>query len=122
METNEPNYTSQQISVPPEFENVFTHFYIAENNTSQAIHKTLFPSFQTILVFGFGSVIHFGSNQNTKIEVDKCIVLGPVKQPVNYTLPAGAEILVANFKDDAFYRFLGRLFYPGIYLLTLMIY
>jgi AraC-like DNA-binding protein len=34
-------------------------------------------------------------------------VVGPIKQAFNYTLTAGAEILVANFKDDAFFRFFG---------------
>jgi AraC-like DNA-binding protein len=33
-------------------------------------------------------------------------VLGPVKQPIEYTLTIGAEMLVANFKADAFNRFL----------------
>jgi len=34
-------------------------------------------------------------------------VLGPVKKAFEYTLLPGAEILVANFRADAFYRFFG---------------
>ncbi len=105
---NEQGYTDQRIPVTKEFEDIFSHFYIAENNTYQAINKTLLPSFQTIMVFSFGATISFSSNQNTKIDVNKCIILGPVKQTITYTLPVGAEMLVANFKDDAFYRFFGQ--------------
>ncbi|WP_240432859.1 helix-turn-helix transcriptional regulator [Taibaiella koreensis] len=42
--------------------------------------------------------------------MDKCIVLGPIKAAFEYILSPGAQILVANFKDDAFYRFFGKPF------------
>ncbi|MCD8166171.1 MAG: helix-turn-helix domain-containing protein [Bacteroides sp.] len=34
--------------------------------------------------------------------------MGPIKQAFDYTLNVGSEILVANFKDDAFFRFFGN--------------
>ncbi|MEO5891955.1 MAG: helix-turn-helix domain-containing protein [Ferruginibacter sp.] len=108
MEKDKEKYISQSIPVPAEFEDSFSHFYIAKNNTAQAIHKTLLPSFQTILVFSFGAEISFTSNCQSTIPIDKCVVLGPVKQPVNYTLTPGADMLVINFKLDAFYRFFGQ--------------
>lgn len=108
METNEQNDKNFRISVPTAFEDVFSYFYFAENNTDKPITKTLFPSYQTILIFSFGSKVSFTSRQNTKIEADKCLVLGPIKQAFEYSLPAGSEILVANFKADAFYRFFGK--------------
>jgi AraC-like DNA-binding protein len=104
---NEP-YISKRITVPKQFTDVFTHFYYAKNNGREAIHKTLLPNFQTILVFNFGPPAGLMANGQITITVDSCILLGPVKQPLQYMLPAGTEILVANFKADAFYRFFGR--------------
>ncbi|MGH2667406.1 helix-turn-helix domain-containing protein [Flavobacterium sp.] len=100
-------YLNYRISVPAEFSDVFTHFYFAENTTDETLIKTLLPTFQTILVFCFGPEVTLSSKQNTAITLDKCLVLGPIKQAFNYTLKPDAQILVANFKDDAFYRFFG---------------
>lgn len=100
-------YLNYRIPVPDEFSEVFSHFYFAENMSEQSITKTLIPSFQTILIFSFGSNAFIHSVENDKIEVNKCIVLGPIKKAFDYCLPPGTKILVANFKDDAFYRFFG---------------
>jgi len=110
MESDDPTYHNYRLPVPLEFEDVFSHFYLAENTAEVSLTKTLLPSFQTIMVFNFGTPASLVSKQGTVIEVDKCIVLGPIKQAFEYTLPAGAKILVANFKGDAFYRFFGRAF------------
>ncbi|PIF47191.1 AraC-like DNA-binding protein [Chryseobacterium sp. 52] len=106
----EPNsqYHQFKISVPKEFENVFTHFYYAENGSSGPMTKTLLPSYQTIMLFCFGDNALMTTHENNTAEVDKCIILGPVRKAFDYTLPAGTSILVANFKDDAFYRFFGK--------------
>lgn len=108
MEINDQKYNSVKISVPAAFEEVFSYFYAAANNTDKPVTKTLFPSYQTILIFSFGSKVLLTSQQNTIIEADKCLVLGPIKQAFDYTLLPGAEMLVANFKADAFYRFFGN--------------
>jgi AraC-like DNA-binding protein len=97
-----------RIAVPSAFETVFSHFYFAENKTAFPVTKTLLPSFQTILVFNFGTKSSLKSEKNTTLEVEKCIVLGPIKQAFDYTLEPNSEILVANFKEDAFYRFFGN--------------
>ncbi len=110
MASDEQTYHNYRLPVPQEFEDVFSHFYIAENSTEVSLTKILLPSFQTIMVFNFGAPASLASKQGTVIEMDKCIVLGPIKQAFEYTLPAGAKILVANFKGDAFYRFFGRAF------------
>ncbi|MCL1680593.1 AraC family transcriptional regulator [Elizabethkingia miricola] len=110
MEPEEQTYNNYRLPVPREFEDVFSHFYIAENTTEVSLTKTLLPSFQTIMVFNFGALASLISKQGTAIEMDKCIVLGPIKQAFEYSLPAGAKILVANFKGDAFYRFFGTAF------------
>jgi AraC-like DNA-binding protein len=108
MPENEHKYRSFKISVPTDYEDVFSHFYYAENKSSDTISKTLLPSFQTILIFNFRANTILYSKHKTKIEIDKCLVLGPIKQAFEYSLPPTSEILVANFKDDAFYRFFGN--------------
>lgn len=104
-----PEYHEFRIPVPQEFENVFTHFYFAENTSAEAIVKTLLPTYQTLLLFCFGEQAAMSTHEKTIISVDKCIVFGPVRQAFDYMLPAGSSILVANFKDDAFFRFFGKL-------------
>lgn len=101
-------YNQLRISVPTEFESIFSHFYFAENNSDQPITKTLLPTFQTILLFCFGESASMKTKENTIISVDKCITFGPIRHSFEYTLPPKTSILVANFKDDAFYRFFGK--------------
>lgn len=108
MKSAGQTYYSYRLPVPNEFEAVFSHFYFAANKSTRAISKTLLPSFQTIMVFNFGTKARLVSRAKSEIEIDKCIVLGPIKSALEYTLPPGAQILVVNFKDDAFYRFFGK--------------
>jgi len=111
METRE-DYNSYRIEAPAEFAEVFSHFYFAGNRSNGAVTRTLMPSFQTIMVFSFGEEVSFLNKENDEISISKCLVIGPIKQAFNYTLPEGAEILVANFKDDAFFRFFGTASVP----------
>jgi AraC-like DNA-binding protein len=104
---NELTYNDYRVAVPPAFEDVVTHFYFAENKSHDTVTKTLLPSFQTILIFSFGSAVSFTTKQNTEVEIEKCLVVGPIKKAVDYSLLPNAEILVVNFKDDAFFRFFG---------------
>jgi AraC-like DNA-binding protein len=108
MIENNPGYTNFRIAIPTRFEEVFTHFYVAENKSNKIIDKTLLPSYQTILIFSFGEKPHLISKQQTHIEVDKYLMFGPIKHAFDYSLPPNAEILIINFKDDAFYRFFGN--------------
>lgn len=110
MIENKLKYNNFRLGIPTRFEEVFTHFYYAKNNTNETITKTLLPSYQTILIFSFGEKPYLHSKQNTLIQVDKYLMIGPVKQAFDYTLPANAEILTINFKDDAFYRFFGDVY------------
>lgn len=113
MKNAEEN-NNYRIAVPSAFETVFSHFYFAENKTEFPITKTLLPSFQSILAFNFGTKSSLKSQQNTFLEVEKCIVLGPIKQAFDYTLEPGSQILVANFKEDAFYRFFGNALFDSM--------
>lgn len=108
MTKNEDKYTSLTIAVPIDYEDVFSHFYYADNKSSDIISKTFLPSYQTILIFNFGEKAILNSKNSTEVPIDRCFVLGPVKQAFDYSLPPNAQILVANFKDDGFYRFFGH--------------
>ena len=61
------------------------------------------------MIFNFGTRVWFNSPKNIRLEIDKCIVLGTVRKAFEYALPPQSKILVANFKDDAFYRFFGHI-------------
>lgn len=107
MKDKKNQYTSLRISVPTDYKDIFSHFYFAQNQSPASITKTLLPSFQTILIFNFGEKPILHSKNSTEIEVDKCLILGPIKQAFEYSLPPDSQILVVNLKDDAFYRFFG---------------
>jgi len=108
MTKNENQYISLKIAVPTEYEDVLSHFYYAENKSSDTISKTLLPSYQTLLIFNFGEKITLLTKNKTHLAVSRCFVYGPVKKPFYYSLPPHSQILVANFKGDAFYRFFGN--------------
>lgn len=113
MESNEQELISLTHSVPAEFASVFSHFYTAANTTDEAVTRTLLPSFQTILIFSLGTAPTMQTMDSDLLTVDKCVVLGPVRRAFQYTLPPGSEILVVNFRDDAFYRFFGQVMATG---------
>jgi AraC-like DNA-binding protein len=104
MEENHP-YNSFRIAVPEDHQQFFTHFYFAENNSKEIVTKTLIPSYQTVLLFNFGPKAYLSTKHNDKTTLENCLILGPIKQSFDYSLPPDASILVANFKDGAFYRF-----------------
>ena len=101
-------YHNFRIDAPEDFADVVTHFYVAQNGTTEAITKRLVPTFQTILVFNFGNLTKLISAAGSAVEVGKCVVLGPIKKGFDYCIPPNGALLVVNFKDDAFYRFFGE--------------
>lgn len=107
MPKRENKVTGSRISVPTDFQEVFSHFYSAKNTFFQTVTQTLLPTFQTLLIFNFGDTIKILTDRNTEITIEQCLVLGPVKRAIHYTLSPNTEMLVANFKDDAFFRFFG---------------
>lgn len=108
MNEKKNKYKSVKIAVPDEFEDIFSHFYFAENKTSEIISKTLLPSYQSILLVNFGANVSLCLKNGTTIQIDKFFVFGPLKQAFEYSLPPNSQILVANFKHDAFYRLFGK--------------
>jgi len=98
-------YEDIRVATPKGYEDVFSHFYFASNQTGRAIHKTLMPSFQTIMVFSFGGGVQLHGRSGTTTKLGKCAILGPLTHAIDYTLWPEGVMLVASFKDDAFYRF-----------------
>ncbi len=103
----EKSLTTRHIAMPPEFEDVFSQFYYALNNSTEPIEQKLLPNFQTILAFSLSGKTTL--NAEHAIEIDKVIILSTVKKLLEYTLFPGAEMLVVNFKADSFFRFFGGL-------------
>ncbi|WP_315823832.1 DUF6597 domain-containing transcriptional factor [Paraflavitalea speifideaquila] len=99
-------YISERIPIPAEWEQVFTYFYYAANHTEQPVKKKLLPTFQTILVFSFGNPAAILGEEGALLS-GRSIVMGPLKKVLEYELAPGSEILVVNFRFDAFYRFFG---------------
>ncbi|GAO45466.1 helix-turn-helix domain-containing protein [Flavihumibacter petaseus] len=100
-------YYGYRVGVPEVVEGIFSHFYFGGNASQEIIYQTLLPSFQTIMVFSFGSPASFLTEAGESLPVEKCVVAGPIRQALRYQLPPGARIIVVNFKDDAFFRFFG---------------
>ena len=108
-DTNEPTeYISVSVKVPEEFGDLFTHFYYAANHGREPVHKKLVPMFRTIMVFNLGSRINGAFEDELPFDLPDSLIIGPLKKSLQYTLHPGAEMLVANFKWDAFYRFFGQ--------------
>ena len=108
MTESKGKYHNYRINVPENFAEVFSHFYFAENQSGDILTKILLPSYQTILIFNFGTNASLITRQTSEITLGKCLVLGPIRRAFKYSLPPGSKILVANFRDDAFYRFFGN--------------
>ena len=100
-------YNGYRITVPTEFDEIFSHFYFAENKSKDPIIQTLLPTFQSMMVFSFGAPLALITKEKEEISMGKCLILGPIKQAFTYVLPSGGKMLVVNFKDDAFFRFFG---------------
>ena len=98
---------SYRIPVPQDYEDVFSHFYYAANDTAQPEPHRLLPSFQQIMVFIFGQGVKIKTPDNLPIQLNRSVILGPVKKALEYTLLPGTQILVLNFKPGSFYRFFG---------------
>lgn len=105
-------YSSKSIPVPPGWEAVFSPFYYAANRQQKTVIKRLLPTFQTILVFSFGHTTYIHPAGAQLLTIENSMVIGPLKKTLEYHLPPGSEILVANFKADAFYRFFGKALKP----------
>jgi hypothetical protein len=107
MQNVKQEYREHRIPATQEFENVFTILLRRKRfRTSCDQNPASYLSDDSLVLFrrtGF-----YVTHEKTIITVDECMVFGPVRQSFDYTLPSKTSILVANFKDDAFYRFWQR--------------
>lgn len=106
MESN-PEYLGQRLTVPEHLQAIYSHFYFAENRSKQTMKQTLLPSFQVMLIFSLGAPISIQLQNQKTLIVDRYLMLGPVKQAIEYQLPPKSEIIVIHFLGDGFYRLFG---------------
>ncbi|HAO26775.1 MAG TPA: AraC family transcriptional regulator, partial [Chryseobacterium indologenes] len=65
MQNVKQEYREHRIPATQEFENVFTHFYFAENGSKHPVTKILLPTYQTILLFCFGEQVSMSTHEKT---------------------------------------------------------
>ncbi|GAA4437185.1 hypothetical protein GCM10023091_16010 [Ravibacter arvi] len=99
----------RRITPPASEEAVFTHFYYARNDSDSPVTRHFIPSFEIFMVFSFGTPVTLAIPDREPMTGDRCLLIGPVRRAFAYTMHPGSEILSANFKHDAYYRFFGEI-------------
>jgi len=86
---------------------VVEYFYAVSHpaNSHPYIYH-LAPSLEMIVVLSFGSPVScsFGTNTEMVEFQGKVLILGPLRQMLNYELKPGSDLLVIAFINDGFYR------------------
>ena len=113
--THKSDYYGNRFAVPEDWATVFTHFYYGVNSGNTDINKILLPDFKPLMVFNFGKPLKV--NGDSEHVVDDVTVTAPLKKVLQYSMAPGSALLVASFKDDAFYRFFGTTM-PAGFLFT----
>ncbi len=77
---------------------------IPDNGFSDTYH--LAPNLEMMVVFSFGSPISSSFGVDAKMEVfsGRVLILGPIRQMLNYELNPGSDLLVFSFINDGYYR------------------
>lgn len=87
--------------------NNFYHLCVPANGT--AITRHVCPNLEMMLIFNFGVPIRISFHNNpldTEV-IAHSVVIGPLRQMLNYELMPGADALVVNFKFNGFQRLFG---------------
>lgn len=103
------NYTGTLFkSIMPLSDVVDYIFTISYPAASQPHTYHLAPSLEMIIVLSFGSSVScsFGTETTMSEFQGKVLILGPLRQMLNYELKAGSDLMVIAFKNDGFYRLL----------------
>lgn len=100
-------YIGRRISIPEDIKALYSHFYFAENGSNNTVTRTLLPSFQVMLIFNFGTPVSVKLKETEIFTIDRFLMLGPVKEALEYQLPPQSEIVVINFWGDATFNLLG---------------
>lgn len=88
---------------------VVDHFYSVRIPPHSAISiQHLSPNLELMLVFNFGHAIRysFGKNPIAEQTFHHVMLIGPLRQMLNYELKPGDDLLIAGFTLDGFFRFL----------------
>ena len=83
------------------------YFYCIQTPSDfEKIDQHLSPNLEMMLVFNFGSPVRisFGDNVSGDQELNRIGVLGPLRKMLNYELLPNADLIIAVFNTDGFYR------------------
>lgn len=77
---------------------------IPEDGLPETYH--LAPSLEMMVVFSFGSPISssFGVDSRMETFSGRVLILGPIRQMLNYGLNPGSDLFVFSFINDGYYR------------------
>lgn len=87
---------------------VLRHVYVIQPvEQAAAVEQQLVPNYEMLLIFNFGPDVAFRLGDHA-YQMGRTAVLGPLKQLLRYEVPPGADLLVAVFTLNGFYRFAGE--------------
>ena len=85
---------------------VISHYYHIYNTDNYSVIKHLSPNLEIMMIFNLGTPcrVSFGNTHPGQQIKPSCIVIGPLRNMLNYELGPGADAIVVNFKLNGFYR------------------
>lgn len=85
---------------------VISHYYHIYHTGNYPVIKHLSPNLEIMMIFNLGTSIRISiGNTHPEQEIKPgCIVIGPLRNMLNYELNPGADAIVVNFKLNGFYR------------------
>lgn len=101
-------YTGTRYDAIKPLTEVLEYVYVA-NIPPDGLAETyqLAPSLEMMLVFSFGTPISssYGIDSQLQAFGGRVLILGPIRQMLNYELNPGSDLLVLSFINDGYYRF-----------------
>lgn len=99
--------TGKHFEVEPPLSDILKHFYAIQTTTDfEETIGHLSPNFEMMLIFNFSAPvkISFAGEPVGEQQIDRVMVLGPLRKMLNYQLLPNADILTIVFNLDGFYR------------------
>lgn len=85
---------------------VISHYYHVFNTGDQPVTKHLSPNLEIMMIFNLGTPVpvSFNDTASGREVKSECVVIGPLRKMLGYTLNPEADALVVNFRLNGFYR------------------
>ncbi|MCE7040856.1 helix-turn-helix domain-containing protein [Dyadobacter sp. CY312] len=94
-----------EVSAP--LDEIIRHFYCIRTSPDfEKIDKHLLPNLEMMLVFNFGKSLRlsFADQPYDGFYVNNVAVIGPLRKMLNYEVLPDADLIIAEFNVDGFYR------------------